>query len=177
MSQVEDTIEVKVQPTIYVEVLMPSGVVQVFDRPTVAEVLSMGAQGIPGPAGTPGASAILGTWEGEWDSGTIYEPLSLVEYEGSTYLQAGTGLTNIEPPVPPWELVAAKGEPADPFQFVHTQMTPTNPWVVNHGLDGYPNVTVVDSTEREVVGDIRYLDTNQIEITFSAAFTGKAYVS
>ena len=61
--------------------------------------------------------------------------------------------------------------------FVYVQGVPAISWSINHNLGFYPNATVVDSANDEVVGDIHYVDLNNILITFSGAFSGKAYLS
>jgi hypothetical protein len=60
---------------------------------------------------------------------------------------------------------------------VHTQAVPAAVWLVNHNLGFFPNVTVVDSAESKVVGDVEYSDSNNLIISFSGAFSGKAYIS
>jgi negative regulator of sigma E activity len=59
--------------------------------------------------------------------------------------------------------------------YVHTQSVASNSWVVIHNLNKYPAVSVVDSSNRLVVGDVTYDTVNQVTIEFSAAFAGKAY--
>jgi hypothetical protein len=189
MSQIE---EVRIQPTVYVEVVMPSGVIQVFERPAYAEVAAVGPQGGAGPAGAdgadgpPGQSAILGTWEGPWSASVQYPSLGMVQYQGSTYLNSSGFFSPLGVPPstsPAWELVAAKGEPGPQgasgalFSYIHTQDIASASWIINHNLDGYPNVTAVDSTNREIVGDVLYLSNNQLRIDFSAPNGGKAYIS
>jgi hypothetical protein len=61
--------------------------------------------------------------------------------------------------------------------YAHTQGTASATWTINHNLDFYPNVTVVDSAGTIVEGEIAYTSRNQIVLTFSAAFSGKAYLS
>jgi hypothetical protein len=61
--------------------------------------------------------------------------------------------------------------------YAHTQGTSSATWTINHNLDFYPNVTVVDSAGTIVEGEIAYTSRNQIVLTFSAAFSGKAYLS
>ena len=61
--------------------------------------------------------------------------------------------------------------------YVHTQSLVSDTWVVNHNLDFYPNVTVVDSGGNIYEGEIAYNSSNQITITFSLAFSGTAYLS
>jgi len=59
--------------------------------------------------------------------------------------------------------------------FVHNQAAPLAVWNVNHGLNKRCSVTVVNSADEIVYGDVTYVDNNNITITFSAAFAGKAY--
>lgn len=59
--------------------------------------------------------------------------------------------------------------------YVHTQATSSDVWTIQHDLDKYPTVTVVDSGNSVVVGEIVYIDKNSIQITFSSAFSGKAF--
>lgn len=61
--------------------------------------------------------------------------------------------------------------------YTHNQMIPAAVWNVAHALGYYPNVTVVDSAGSQVVGDVQYTDINNLIITFSAGFSGKAYLS
>ena len=59
--------------------------------------------------------------------------------------------------------------------FRFTQAVASDVWEVNHNLNKFPSVTVVDSANDVVVGDIKYIDKNNVVITFSASFVGKAY--
>lgn len=61
--------------------------------------------------------------------------------------------------------------------FVFTQSSASSTWVINHSLGKLPSVTVVDSSGNTVVGDITYNNNNQLTLTFSAAFTGTAYIN
>ena len=61
--------------------------------------------------------------------------------------------------------------------FIYTQSTPAAVWLINHGLGRYPAVDVVDSSNSEVDGDLQYLDSNHLSITFSAPFSGEAYLN
>lgn len=63
------------------------------------------------------------------------------------------------------------------FRYVFNQMIPASTWTVDHSLGGYPNITTVDSTDREVEGDIEYLNTQIILVHFATAISGRAYVS
>lgn len=58
--------------------------------------------------------------------------------------------------------------------YQHNQASPSASWSVAHSLGKYPAVTVIDSSNREVVGDIEHVSTSALTITFSAAFSGIA---
>ena len=59
--------------------------------------------------------------------------------------------------------------------YVHIQDTAAAVWTASHNLGKRPAVVVVDSAEDVVYGDIRYIDDNTVTLTFTGAFTGKAY--
>lgn len=59
--------------------------------------------------------------------------------------------------------------------FVYVQATSSNIWEITHNLNKYPAVTVVDSGGSVVIGEIVYIDENNVRITFVSAFSGKAY--
>ena len=61
--------------------------------------------------------------------------------------------------------------------FVFTKSTPDSVWDITHDLDKYPSVTVVDSAGSVVIGDITYTSKSALTVTFSAAFSGKAYLN
>jgi hypothetical protein len=61
--------------------------------------------------------------------------------------------------------------------YTYTQSSPATVWTINHGLGRFPSVSVVDSTDREVEGDILYVDSNHITLTFTAGFSGSAYLN
>lgn len=61
--------------------------------------------------------------------------------------------------------------------FMYEQLTPTARWEIEHPLDKYPSVTIVDSGGSVVVGDIEYIDASKVILNFQAAFTGKAFLN
>ena len=60
--------------------------------------------------------------------------------------------------------------------YVHNQSTPAAVWTITHGLSYAPNLTVVDSAGEQVEGEVDYAGST-VTVTFSAAFSGKAYLS
>ncbi len=61
--------------------------------------------------------------------------------------------------------------------YVHDQQVASSTWVVTHNMNKYPSVNIVDTANDEVTGEVRYNNLNQITITFTAAFSGKAYLN
>ena len=61
--------------------------------------------------------------------------------------------------------------------FIHDQISPLKTWIVNHTLDKYPSVSVVDSGNNLVVGSVEYVSKNELKISFSSEFSGKAYLN
>ena len=59
--------------------------------------------------------------------------------------------------------------------FIFTQTAPSTEWTVQHDLEKFPSITVVDTGKTVVVGDYTYVDNNNVILSFSAAFAGKAY--
>lgn len=61
--------------------------------------------------------------------------------------------------------------------YTYNQLTPATTWNITHNLSKKPSVSVVDSGENVVYGNIEYINANQLTITFNAAFSGKAYLN
>lgn len=61
--------------------------------------------------------------------------------------------------------------------YEYTQTTPSSTWTVNHNLGKYCSVTVVDPNNDVIFGEVHYNTPNQIVLTFTAAFSGKAYLN
>ncbi len=61
--------------------------------------------------------------------------------------------------------------------YVHTQAVASAEWTIQHDLDKYPSVTVVDSGGSVVIGDCQYTSRNTVVLRFNGAFGGKAYLN
>lgn len=72
-------------------------------------------------------------------------------------------------------LVSLKGEGSE--TYIHDQLAPSTEWAIGHNLLRYPSVTVVDSAGSMVMGDVQYIDKNNILIEFAYQFAGKAYLN
>ena len=65
----------------------------------------------------------------------------------------------------------------NPETYVHKQTTAAEVWHITHNLQKFPSISVVDSAGTIVVGEITYIDDATIDITFSGAFSGTAYLN
>jgi len=60
--------------------------------------------------------------------------------------------------------------------FTYVQNTPSALWTITHNLGGNPAVTILDTSGNQCEGTIGYTDANTMTITFSAPFSGTAYL-
>lgn len=61
--------------------------------------------------------------------------------------------------------------------YIHNQRVASDYWLIDHNLNKYPAVSVVDSAGTVVSGDITYNNVNTLTIKFIGAFSGKAYLN
>lgn len=61
--------------------------------------------------------------------------------------------------------------------YVHVQSQAAKVWVVKHDLDKMPSVVVKDSAGNTVIGESEYVDKNTVILSFSGAFSGKAFLN
>lgn len=73
--------------------------------------------------------------------------------------------------------VGAGGSGGTATEFIHNQSIPSDIWTIHHGLDKYPTVVIVDSAGSVFLGDVKYIDSNTVTVTFTSSFGGKAYLT
>jgi len=83
----------------------------------------------------------------------------------------------------------SSGWPAEPFftavttitqqneRYVHTQIAPVTTWNITHPLGGRPSIMVVDSAGTVVIGEVLYISDTQLQVLFTAPFSGFAYLT
>lgn len=76
-------------------------------------------------------------------------------YNVSNFLLASSGYTN----------------------FVFEQVVPAMVWTIAHNLGRFPSVSVVNNNDIGGYGSIEYIDNNNLTVTFSGGFSGKAYIN
>lgn len=61
--------------------------------------------------------------------------------------------------------------------YIHRQYEAASVWRIEHNLHCYPSVTVVDSADSKVTGDVDYIDQDTLTVSFAAPFSGSAYLN
>ncbi|AWN43179.1 hypothetical protein [Methylobacterium durans] len=81
-------------------------------------------------------------------------------------------------------LVSLKGEQGPPGQdgeavsrAVIVQAQAASVWILTHGLNRFPGVTLIDSAGDVFDGDTRYVDANTIVVTLIAPTAGTAFLN
>ena len=69
--------------------------------------------------------------------------------------------------------LSSRGAPT----FIFNQAVAATTWNVNHNLGKFPSITVIDTANTVVTGEYTYTDNNNVTLTFSAGFAGKAYLN
>ena len=129
-----------------------------------------GAQGVQGRQGTTGAGT-QGTTGTQGIQGIQGGGVSLQDVEDAI---AGAALGSTDDLV---EGSTNKYYKVDRVSYEHNQGAASNSWVITHNLGFKPNVTVVDSAGTIYEGEISYTNSNSLTVSFSASFSGKAYLS
>lgn len=63
-----------------------------------------------------------------------------------------------------------------PSTFRWEQVVPATVWVIQHGLNSFPNVSVLDVNEDELFGEVNYVDDDNLTITFGTPTMGVAFL-
>ena len=65
-----------------------------------------------------------------------------------------------------------KNKTSDKY-YEETIKIPSKVWEVVHNLNKHPSVTIINNDKQVVIGDVRYINNNELTISFSAEFSGK----
>lgn len=80
--------------------------------------------------------------------------------------------------VPAWDATLGRLVPSSlgaDARHVHDQASPVNSATINHGLNKFPSVTVVDSAGTWWIVQLTYIDTNTVRLDFAGAMSFTAY--
>ncbi len=61
--------------------------------------------------------------------------------------------------------------------YIYNQPTPSTSWTIQHNLNKFPSVSVVNNNNVLMYGETTYTDLNNLTINFSAGFSGIAYLN
>ncbi len=100
---------------------------------------------------------------------TTADPVTIVEVDEDAVTVVTVG---IQGPPGPRGLPGSVG-----VTFTFTQGVPSSSWVIVHNMGRKPSVTIVDSSDRVVYGNVAYADLDNLTLTFSAPFSGSAYLN
>lgn len=88
----------------------------------------------------------------------------------TTIVSGGNGVTEDR-------VVTIVQQAIEAARHVHNQGFPSATWAIAHNLGWKPSVTIIDSMDNIVMGDVRHISTTQLEVTFSSQFSGTAYLT
>jgi len=103
------------------------------------------------------------------DKGLFVEPLAKVNLQAS--MSCPTTPSNVCTVLDLADILADEGTYTQCFENASAT------WTVTHNLGKFPSVSVVDTADQLMYGDTEYFNENSLTITFSAPFSGKAYLN
>ena len=124
------------------------------------------AAGAVGPVGPRGPGLLIG--DGLPESGDGFDGDIYIDSDDGSYY--GPKADGEWPETPAYIIGLTRRK-------VHTQASVSSTWVITHDLGGRPSVTVVDSAGTVVVGDVSYNSDTQVTVSFTAPFSGYAYLT
>ena len=131
---------------------------------------TIGAQGPIGAQGTAG-SGTQGTSGSQGIQGVQGGGVSLQDVEDLIANSAIESTDNLS------EGITNKYFTVGRVSYEHIQGEVSKDWVIVHNLGFKPNVTVIDSAGTIYEGEIAYTNTTTLTVSFSSAFSGKAFLS
>lgn len=110
------------------------------------------------------------------------EPIVTYNYATKEYVDSRIGGANSISFVPTSEITSttvqgAIEEVRAKSKYVHNQPSASTTWSITHNLKFYPNVSIVDTGLSHVMGEVTYIDENSLTVSFTSAFSGKAFLS
>lgn len=76
------------------------------------------------------------------------------------------------------KLTTVGGAGGGNVSFIFVQNTTASVWTISHGMGRYPSVITVDSGGNEFKGQIKYIDANNLTVTWlGVGFSGTAYLN
>jgi hypothetical protein len=111
------------------------------------------------------------------DTASNWESADPVLARGEVGVENDTRLMKVGDGSTSWNSLEYIGVDASQVSYTHNQSSASSTWSISHNLNFYPTVQIFDSASNLVEGAVSHTDTNNITLTFSAAISGKAYLS
>jgi hypothetical protein len=109
------------------------------------------------------------------------EPIVTYNYATKEYVDSRTSSTTLAftptSEITSTTIQGAIEEVRAKSKYVHTQASAATTWSITHNLKFYPNVSIVDSALSHVMGEVTYINENSLTVSFTSAFSGKAFLS
>lgn len=98
---------------------------------------------------------------------------------GVTVSGVTTGVSSVSVQQPAINVsIAKEGIASTPdAHFVFTQEVISKVWEIEHNMNKYPAVTIVDAGGNVLYTEVEYIDKNNLEVRFVASTSGKAYLN
>lgn len=121
---------------------------------------------------------------GEWEVGighlsdatTLLRTSILTSSNNGGFVNLSIGQKQVFVSLPAQEFGELGGGSGDKT-YVHTQSSSSSIWIVNHNLNKWVSVNVVDTAKTIIIGHVVYLSLNSVRIEFSVPFSGEAYIN
>lgn len=110
------------------------------------------------------------------DTAANWATVNPILKDGEPALETDTRRTKLGDGVSAWNDLPYEGGGSD-ASYLHRQVDPADTWTINHDLGKYPSVTIVDSAGDEVEGNVNHISNTQVVISFSAPFSGRAFLN
>lgn len=152
-------------------------------------VTSMGQKMISDPQAAGADYLLVKPFPDEWFLTAVLEVLNNDEKDFDLQRASVVETPATDPALPvvtqPVIFVPVSGptEPTTPtgtnqtIAFVYQQNFSSTTWTVVHNLGFFPNVHVEDSAGQTILGEVAYINENELILEFSAPFGGVAYLS
>ena len=114
-----------------------------------------------GPIGPPGLTAYE-LWIKAGNTGTIEDFLNILNISANLVIENDSR-----------NFITAL-EKANLKGHVHDQQLASDRWVIDHELDKFPSVSVMDTGGNLIMGDVEYVSRSRLIIHYNFAFSGTA---
>ena len=96
---------------------------------------------------------------------------------GEVGVENDTALMKVGDGSTAWNSLSYTKVDTNQVSYTHNQSAASSSWSIAHNLGYYPTIQIFDSGSNLVEGAVSHTDANNLTVTFSAALSGKAYLS